>query len=112
MWGVCGVCRVVQDGSEIRCDVDFSLLKAHVCGVKDKTSSKDTKDKDSSKEHSFQEGGGTNVRVRSTVNTNMNNPGERVDMTRFPMVLKRCDTTKINRSRCHRVLDDSSPSSF
>lgn len=24
-----------QDGSESRCDVDFSLLKAHVCGVKD-----------------------------------------------------------------------------
>lgn len=23
-----------QDGSESRCDVDFSLLKAHVCGVK------------------------------------------------------------------------------
>ena len=33
-------CLAEQDGSESRCDVDFSLLKAHVCGIKPKRNDK------------------------------------------------------------------------
>lgn len=37
---------VEQDGSEIRCDTDFSLLKAHVCGVKAPGADHETLDDD------------------------------------------------------------------
>lgn len=39
---------IVQDGSEVQCDVDFSLLKAHVCGVKTKKKEGDTAEPDAS----------------------------------------------------------------
>ncbi|CAM9194295.1 unnamed protein product, partial [Sphacelaria rigidula] len=37
-----------EDGSEVQCDVDFSLLKAHVCGVKTKKKEGDTAEPDAS----------------------------------------------------------------
>lgn len=46
---------VSQDGSEIRCDVDFSLLRAHVCGAK-------SKGKEKGKERVSHEGDKSNVR--------------------------------------------------
>lgn len=40
-------CLAEQDGSESRCDVDFSLLKAHVCGIKPKINDKPSPEEDS-----------------------------------------------------------------
>lgn len=50
-----GMFDVSQDGSEVRCDVDFSLLKAHVCGAK-------SKGKEKGKERGSHEGDNSSVR--------------------------------------------------